>query len=114
MAAHPPIAQFLDHPIPVNAGIGLKAQHAFEILKRQPADIGWLEVHSENYFGHGGQALTALHALRADYPISLHGVGLSLGSAGALDLRHLNRLAALENRIKPGFSQFFRRLIFNF
>jgi len=101
MAVQPPIAHFLDHPVPASAGIGLKAHHAYDILERQPADIGWLEVHSENYFGQGGQMLNALHALRADYPVSLHGVGLSLGSAGALDARHLNRLAALENRINP-------------
>lgn len=90
-------------PVPASpfAGIGLKPQHAFELLERQPAAIGWLEVHSENYFAAGGQALQTLSAVRADYPISLHGVGLSLGSAGPLDQQHLNRLASLARRIEP-------------
>ena len=88
-------------PAPPLAGIGLKPQHAHDILERHPAAIGWLEVHSENYFAPGGPALQTLSALRADYPISLHGVGLSLGSAGPLDKRHLQRLAALVRRIEP-------------
>lgn len=99
--ATPPGLDLVD-PIPARAGIGLKAQHFQEILERRPQDIGWLEVHSENYFAPGGPAQNWLHALRAEYPVSLHGVGLSLGSAGALDKRHLARLAELENRIQPG------------
>jgi len=102
MANTKSIAQGLDVPIPARAGIGLKAQHYEEIAERLPTDIGWLEVHSENYFGRGGPAHNWLAALRTRYPVSLHGVGLSLGSAGALDARHLGRLAELENRIEPG------------
>src|SRR5262245_55625105 len=78
-------------------GIGLRAPHLEEILATRPA-IGWLELHAENYMG-GGPALTALTRLRADYPLSIHGVGLSLGSADALDERHLYRLTRLLDRL---------------
>ena len=72
--------------------------HAF--VPSDPA-VGWLEVHSENYFVDGGPALAALDAIRADYPISLHGVGMSLGSADPLDASHLARLKRLVARIEP-------------
>lgn len=98
----PPRKRGASHPVPARAGIGLKAQHFAEILERHPADIGWLEVHSENYFGPGGPALSWLDALRAHYPVSLHGVGMSLGSSGPLDDRHLTRLTDLDRRIEPG------------
>ncbi|HKZ08543.1 MAG TPA: DUF692 domain-containing protein [Methylomirabilota bacterium] len=81
------------------AGIGLRAPHVDEILATRP-DIPWLEVHAENYMG-GGPALRRLEAFRRDYPISLHGVGLSLGSAEGLDLTHLDRLRALADRLEP-------------
>lgn len=87
--------------IPDRAGIGLRAAHYREVLASRPA-VGWFEVHSENYFGDGGQPLHYLERIRADYPISLHGVGLSLGSVGALDQDHLCRLKALAQRIEPG------------
>ena len=80
-------------------GIGLRAPHFAEIVATRPA-AGFLEVHAENYMG-GGPALRQLETLRADWPISLHGVGLSLGSAGGLDPQHLGRLAALVERIEP-------------
>ena len=67
-------------PLPPIAGIGLRSPHVAQVRRDRPP-IGWLEVHSENYFVDGGPALAALDAIRADYPISLHGVGLSLGSA---------------------------------
>lgn len=90
-------------PAPVSlagAGVGLRVPHYEDFLGApQPAD--WLEVHSENYFGEGGFDLHVLTTLRRDYPISLHGVGLSLGSADRLDKRHLDRLAALVERIEP-------------
>ena len=82
-----------------SAGIGLRAPHVEEILATRPA-AGWLEVHAENYMG-GGPALRALERLRADYPLSVHGVGLSLGSADGLDARHLERLARLVERLEP-------------
>jgi uncharacterized protein (UPF0276 family) len=84
----------------VDAGIGLRAPHFAELLERRPA-LGFLEVHSENYFAAGGPALAALERFRAAYPLSLHGVGLSLGTAGALDARHLGRLDALVRRFEP-------------
>jgi uncharacterized protein (UPF0276 family) len=80
-------------------GIGLRTVHADEIIATRPA-VGWLEVHTENYLG-GGPRVRALHALRRDYPISLHGVGLSLGSAEGPDARHLGRVAALVQRLEP-------------
>ena len=81
------------------AGIGLRAPHVDELLASRPA-IGWLEVHAENYMG-GGPTIRALERLRRDYPLSVHGVGLSLGSADGLDRAHLERLAALVERLDP-------------
>jgi uncharacterized protein len=88
-------------PIPVEAGIGLRAPHYRELLERRPP-IGWLEAHSENYFGEGGPPLHYLEQLRAFYPLSLHGVGLSLGSTDPLNMAHLNSLKALIARFEPG------------
>jgi uncharacterized protein (UPF0276 family) len=82
-------------------GIGLRASHVEEVMATRPA-IGWLEVHAENYMG-AGAPLAALERLRADYPLSVHGVGLSLGSAEALDNRHLSRLHRLITRLAPAF-----------
>jgi uncharacterized protein len=81
------------------AGIGLRAPHVDELLASRPV-IGWLEVHAENYMG-GGPAVRALERLRGDYPLSVHGVGLSLGSADGLDRAHVERLAALVERLDP-------------
>jgi uncharacterized protein (UPF0276 family) len=88
------------HSLPVAAGIGLRAPHVREVLGRKPA-IAWLEVHSENYFADGGPALAALACIRADYPIAMHGVGLSLGSTDPLDREHLRKTARLAQRIEP-------------
>jgi hypothetical protein len=82
------------------AGIGLRSPHVARVQRERPA-VGWLEVHSENYFVDGGPALAALEAIRADYPLSLHGVGLSLGSADALDTAHIRELRRLAQRIEP-------------
>ena len=84
---------------PRGAGIGLRGPHVDEILATRPS-VGWLEVHAENYMG-GGPGVRALERLRRDYPIAVHGVGLSLGSADGLDLTHLDRLAALVDRLAP-------------
>jgi len=81
-------------------GIGLRQPHYAEILARRPA-LPFVEVHSENFFGDGGAALQVLHAARAAWPVSLHGVGLSLGAAAGLDPWHLDRLARLVQRIDP-------------
>jgi uncharacterized protein (UPF0276 family) len=84
---------------PTGCGIGLRSPHVAEILATKPV-IPWLEVHAENYMG-GGPAVRALERLRRDYPISVHGVGLSLGTAEGLDARHLERLAAFVERLEP-------------
>jgi uncharacterized protein (UPF0276 family) len=84
---------------PTGCGIGLRAPHVAEIAATRPA-VPWLEVHAENYMG-GGPAVRALDQLRRDYPISLHGVGLSVGTAEGVDVAHLERLARLVDRIEP-------------
>jgi uncharacterized protein len=86
--------------IPASAGIGLRAAHQRAFLDGRPP-VAWLEVHSENYFAAGGSGHAALERIRASYPLSFHGVGLSLGSADPLDRRHLRRLAELVDRYDP-------------
>jgi uncharacterized protein len=86
--------------IPAVAGVGLRGPHIAAVLESRPR-LGWFEVHAENYMG-GGPALRRLEAIRCDYPVSLHGVGLSLGPAEGLDDAHLARLDALARRIEPG------------
>jgi uncharacterized protein (UPF0276 family) len=87
-------------PIPARAGVGLKAQHYAEILDMRP-DVGWFEVHPENYMGAGGAPHHYLTRIRESYPISMHGVGLSIGSSGRLDGAHLKRLRSLIDRYEP-------------
>ncbi|RPH75692.1 MAG: DUF692 domain-containing protein [Candidatus Rokuibacteriota bacterium] len=84
---------------PTGSGIGLRSPHVVEVLATRPA-VAWLEVHAENYMG-GGPAIRALEAIRRDYPVAIHGVGLSLGSADGLAAGHLERLATLVDRIEP-------------
>lgn len=88
-------------PIPAESGIGLRAEHYQEILQTTP-DIGWLEVHSENYFGEGGRPLNYLEKIAEHYPLSLHGVGMSLGSVDDINLTHLDKLKKLIARFQPG------------
>lgn len=88
--------------IPASAGIGLRTPHYRQLITERPP-VGWLEVHSENYFGAGGQPLYFLEQARDHYPLSLHGVGLSLGSSDPLDRAHLSKLKALIDRFQPGF-----------
>src|SRR6516162_10153764 len=76
------------------AGIGLRPQHHEEIIVRRPP-IGWFEVHSENYFARGGAHRAQLARIRGHYPLSLHGVGLSLGSTDPLNTNHLRELKRL-------------------
>jgi len=85
---------------PAGVGVGLRARHYRDFLEHRPG-VNWLEVHSENYFGDGGWDLHVLEELAGDYPISLHGVGLSLGSADRLAQDHLAKLARLVERIHP-------------
>jgi uncharacterized protein (UPF0276 family) len=87
-------------PIPAAAGIGLRFPHHAFVTGTRPA-VPWFEVHAENYFG-GGTVRRILETVRRDYPISLHGVGLSLGSAEGLDRAHLGRLGALARSLEPG------------
>jgi uncharacterized protein (UPF0276 family) len=86
--------------LPVAAGIGLRAPHLRQVRAETP-DVAWFEVHSENYFAAGGPSVAALEDIRQRYPISLHGVGMSLGGADDLDREHLRRLKALADRIEP-------------
>ncbi len=81
-------------------GIGWRHPHYGELLETLPS-LAFLEVHSENFFGNGGAALAVLEQGRAHYPVSLHGVGLGLGSVAGVDPRHLEQLAMLVARIEP-------------
>jgi uncharacterized protein (UPF0276 family) len=87
--------------VPFRAGVGLKAAHYQTILETHP-DIGFFEVHAENYMGAGGPPHRFLEAIRADYPLSVHGVGLSIGSSEPLDREHLLRLKRVVARYEPG------------
>ena len=88
------------NPTVSGTGIGLRQPHYREVFERLPA-LAFLEVHSENFFLEGGAAMHALERARAAYPISLHGVGLSLGSADALADEHLAKLKRLVDRVEP-------------
>ena len=81
-------------------GVGWRHPHYRELLERRPA-LDFLEVHSENFFADGGAALSVLMQGRAHYPVSLHGVGLSLGAALGVDAWHLDKLARLVERVEP-------------
>lgn len=85
--------------LPCAAGIGLRAPHYREVLKTLPA-LGWVEVHSENFFG-GGAALNTLLKVREHYPVSLHGVGMGLASTAPLNERHLSALRHLCELVQP-------------
>jgi uncharacterized protein len=87
-------------PIPANAGVGLKPQHYQTILADTP-DIGWFEVHPENYFCAGGASHQYLTAINEQYPLSMHGVGMSLGSCDGLDMAHLKSIKQLLDRYQP-------------
>lgn len=86
--------------LPARAGLGLKPQHYAEILANRPR-LGFFEVHAENYMGDGGPPHRYLSAIVEHYPLSLHGVGLSIGGAGPLNADHLMRLRRLVDRYQP-------------
>lgn len=86
--------------LPARAGLGLKPQHFAEILATAP-DLGFFEIHAENYLVAGGPFHHYLSRIRDRYPLSIHGVGLSIGADGPLDTAHLDRLAALLDRYQP-------------
>ena len=85
---------------PRGCGIGLRAQHHRELLARRPP-LGWVEAHSENFFARGGVQRDVLNEVRTLYPLSLHGVGLSIGSTDPLDPQHLGALARLVRDFDP-------------
>jgi hypothetical protein len=87
-------------PSALSVGIGFKAEHFEAIVDTRPK-LGFFEVHAENYMGAGGAPHRRLDAIRELYPLSLHGVGLSIGSPGPLDGAHLQRLAAVARRFEP-------------
>lgn len=87
--------------VPAIAGTSFKPEHA-EGIDNDPGGVGWFEVHPENYMVAGGPRLAQLEALRAEYPLSLHGVGLSLGAGELPDEQHLAALRALIERFEPG------------
>ena len=90
----------MTRPAAAPVGIGWRQPHYEALLAERPA-LGFLEVHSENFFAEGGVSLAVLDAGRAAYPVSLHGVGLALGSAAGLDEAHVARLARLVERVQP-------------
>jgi len=100
--ASPDVAARRADPIPARAGIGLRHHHYRAVIESRPP-VGWLEVHSENYFGAGGYDRHVLREVRARYPVSLHGVGLALGSAEDDDGSHLAKLCDLVREIDPVF-----------
>lgn len=86
--------------LPARAGLGLKPEHYQAIIDSEP-DVGFFEVHAENYMGAGGPPHRWLEAIAARYPLSLHGVALSIGAARPIDKAHLARLKALIERYRP-------------
>ncbi len=84
----------------LRTGIGLRAIHHEDVIACRPT-VGWLEVHSENYFAHGGSQRSVLAKVRDHYPLSLHGVGLSIGSTDPLDQRHLAEVRRLVRDFDP-------------
>jgi uncharacterized protein len=87
-------------PVPARAGIGLRSPH-HDLLVREHPRVGWIEAHTENYFHDGGPQVRALERARALYPLSLHGVGLGLGSADPIDREHLRRVQRAIERFEP-------------
>lgn len=93
-------AQTITRPKTEQTGVGLRAQHYQQIIEQRPR-IPWLEVHSENYFGEGGKPHFYLEQIRQNYPLSLHGVGLSLASSDDFNNNHLKKLKLLIERYSP-------------
>lgn len=86
--------------LPAAAGLGFKPEH-FDAIRSASAGPAFLEIHAENYMGDGGLLHAMLDALRADFPLSVHGVGLSIGGPGPLDRAHLARLRRVLDRWRP-------------
>jgi uncharacterized protein (UPF0276 family) len=90
----------LRQTLPARPGVGYKPQHYAAILD-DPGPVEWLEIHAENYMGSGGRPQAQLRALSERFPISVHGVGLSIGGEGRLDREHLSRLRHLVGWLNP-------------
>ncbi len=88
------------HGLPAKPGVGYKPQH-FQAILQDARPVGWLEIHAENYMGAGGRPLAQLRHLAERFPISVHGVGLSIGGEGPLDRDHLDRLKYLCDWLQP-------------
>ncbi len=90
----------MENSLPARAGLGLKPEHYAAIMAEKP-DIGFFEIHAENYMGQGGPPHRYLAAIADRYPLSLHGIGLSIGGSRPLDTDHLGRLRRLIDRYRP-------------
>ncbi|MBO9400785.1 DUF692 domain-containing protein [Shimia sp. R9_3] len=93
-------AQQTPRKLPNRPGVGYKPQHYADLIQ-DPGTVGWLEIHAENYMGDGGRPIAQLRQLSERFPISVHGVGLSIGGEGALDADHLARLKHLVDWLNP-------------
>ena len=105
LSANLPPSAFPAGSLPPRAGVGLKSQHVEDILAANEgsgADIGFFEVHAENYMGAGGKPHDQLRRIRERYPLSVHGVGMSIGGAQPIDRQHLARFKAVVERYQPG------------
>ena len=89
-----------DFRLPAGAGVGYKAQHFSDLVER-PGAVSWVEIHAENYMGDGGRPLAQLRHLAERFPVSVHGVGLSIGGEAPLDADHLARLRHLCDWLQP-------------
>jgi uncharacterized protein (UPF0276 family) len=96
-----PAARFSEKPLPARAGVGLKPEHVGNILESR-ADIGFFEVHAENYMGAGGMPHAQLREIRERYALSVHGVGMSIGGERDIDPEHLARFKAVVGHYQPG------------
>ncbi|MFT7524975.1 MAG: hypothetical protein ACI9LY_000107 [Arenicella sp.] len=87
----------MKNSIPLTSGVSLKAQHYETVVDESPS-IGWFDIHPENYMGEGGTPHSYLAAIRERYPLSMHGFGMSLGSADGINAAHLKSLVKLVHR----------------
>ncbi len=101
LSGPPAPSAFRPSPVPQKAGVGLKPQHVETILATK-ADIGFFEIHAENYMGGGGLPHSQLSRIREGYPVSIHGVGMSIGGENRIDRDHLARFRAVVDRYQPG------------
>ncbi|WP_075997371.1 MNIO family bufferin maturase [Salaquimonas pukyongi] len=105
LSANLPPSSFEPASLPPRSGVGLKTQHVDAILAANDgkgADVGFFEVHAENYMGAGGMPHDQLRRIRERYPVSIHGVGMSIGGAQPIDKDHLARFKAVVDRYEPG------------